>query len=264
MSPDLLFWLSLVIKMLVTAGFVVLATAVAERAGAFVGALIATLPIAAGPAYVFLALEHDAGFLAASAIASLAVNAVTAVFALTYAVAAQRRGLALSLAAAFVVWLVLAFWVRSMQWTLAGALVLNAVVIPVCSVLGRRFRDVKMPLMTRRWYDIPLRAVMAATLVTSVVAISTHVGPTVTGMLAVFPIVLSSLMLILQPRIGGRASAAVLANTIPGLGGFSLSLLALHLAAVPLGAPLALTLALAVSIGANLSIWAARRRGIPL
>src|SRR5262245_62109551 len=100
MSPLLLFWLALLVKMAVTAGFVVLATATAERAGPVVGALVATLPIAAGPAYVFLALDHDAAFIAASALASLAVNAVTAVFALTYAATAQQRGLALSLAAA--------------------------------------------------------------------------------------------------------------------------------------------------------------------
>src|SRR5262245_36963415 len=43
--------------------------------------------IAAGPAYVFLALDHDVPFIATSALASLAVNAVTAIFALTYAAA---------------------------------------------------------------------------------------------------------------------------------------------------------------------------------
>jgi hypothetical protein len=121
-----------------------------------------------------------------------------------------------------------------------------------------------MPLMTRRWYDVPMRAAMAAVLVAVVVALSTRVGPTVTGILAVFPIVLTSLMIILPPRIGGRASAAVLANTISGLAGFSCCLLALHLAAVPLGSTVALTLALAVSIGANLSIFTARRHGVPI
>src|SRR5919204_846239 len=104
MSSDLLFWLALAIKMVVTAGFVVLATATAERAGALVGALVATLPIAAGPAYVFLALDHDPPFVAAAALVSLAVNAVTAIYALTYAAAAQTRGLALSLAAAMAAW----------------------------------------------------------------------------------------------------------------------------------------------------------------
>jgi len=97
-----------------------------------------------------------------------------------------------------------------------------------------------------------------------VVGLSARVGATITGILAVFPIVLTSLMLILHPRIGGRATAAVLANTISGLGGFACALLALHLAAVPLGSPAALTLALAVSIAANLTIWGARRHGIPV
>ena len=141
---------------------------------------------------------------------------------------------------------------------------MNLVVIPVCVALGRRFRDVAMPLITRRWYDIPLRAGLAALQVATVVGLSTRVGPQVTGILAVFPIVLSSLTLILQPRIGGKASAAVLANTISGLAGFSLCLITLHLAALPLGSPLALTLALAVSIGANLAIFLARRRGWPV
>jgi hypothetical protein len=264
MSPDIWFWLALATKMAITAAFVVLATATAERAGAFIGALVATLPIAAGPAYLFLALDHDATFIAAAALASLVINAVTAVFALVYAVTAQRRGLATSVAVALTVWTVLALLARSIEWTLTGAVLLNLVVIGMCIAIGRRFRDVPMPLMTRRWYDVPLRAAMAALLVTTVVGLSSQVGPTVTGILAVFPIVLTSLMLILQPRIGGRASAAVLANTISGLAGFSCCVLALHLAAVPLGSAAALTLALAVSVGANLLIWAARRRGVPI
>jgi hypothetical protein len=250
--------------MAVTAGFVVLATATAERAGPVIGGLVATLPIAAGPAYAFIALDHDTGFIASSALASLAVNAVTAVYALVYAAAAQTRGLAVSLAVAMTVWIVLATAVRSLEWTLIGACLLNLLVVPACVAIGRRFRDVTMPLITRRSYDVPLRAGLAALQVAVVVGLSTRVGPEITGILAVFPIVLTSLALILQPRIGGRASAAVLANTISGLAGFSLCLLALHLAAVPLGAAAALVLALAVSIGANLSIFAARRCSLPI
>jgi hypothetical protein len=264
MSPDLAFWLGLVVKMAVTAGFVVVATATAERAGALAGALVATLPIAAGPAYVFVALDHDAGFIAASALSSLAINAMTAVFALTYAAMAQRFRVTLSLLTGLAVWVVLAALVRAFDWTLAGAIVVNLVVIPICVALGRRFRDVAMPLITRRWYDVPLRAGLAALLVATVVAASARVGPQITGILAVFPIVLSSLALILQPRIGGKASAAVLANTISGLAGFSTCLIALNLAAEPLGSPAALTVALGVSIGANLMIFVARRRGWPI
>jgi hypothetical protein len=264
MTADLAFWLALAIKMAVTACFVVAATATAERAGALVGALVATLPIAAGPAYVVIALDHDAAFIAASALASLAINAVTAIFALVFAATVQRSGFVFSLAAALTVWTVLAVVAQSIEWTLPGVVFLNVVVIAACVATGRAFRDAPMPLMTRRWYDVPMRAAMAAVLVALVVALSTRVGPAVTGILAVFPIVLTSLMIILPPRIGGKASAAVLANTISGLAGFSCCLLALHLAAVPLGSPLALSLALAVSIGANLLIFTARRHGVPI
>src|SRR6516164_2539725 len=58
MSPDLMFWFALTTKMAITALFVSVATIIAERLGAAVGALVATLPVSAGPVYVFLALDH--------------------------------------------------------------------------------------------------------------------------------------------------------------------------------------------------------------
>src|SRR5438034_1763441 len=118
MSPDLAFWLALVLKMAVTAGFVVVAAMVAERAGPAVGAMIATLPVAAAPAYVFLALDHDVEFIAHSALGSLSANAVTAIFALTYALIARRRGLLDSFLTAQCVWFVLASTLSSAQWTI--------------------------------------------------------------------------------------------------------------------------------------------------
>ena len=49
MSSDLTFLLMLVLRMAVTAGFVVSASFIAERSGPVIGALVATLPISAGP-----------------------------------------------------------------------------------------------------------------------------------------------------------------------------------------------------------------------
>src|SRR5262249_51644664 len=50
--------------------------------------------------------------------------------------------------------------------------------------------------------------------------------------LAVIPVIYVSIMVILHPRVGGPATAAVLANAIPGLAGFGAALLTLHLIAV--------------------------------
>jgi hypothetical protein len=264
MSPDFAFWLALAAKMLVTVAFVVAATVTAERAGALIGALVATLPISAGPAYVFLALDHDAKFIAQSALGSLAINAINVIFALAYALLAQRRALSVAMPAALGLWFVLAVSANAVPWTLPSALLLNVVVLPVCLAIGRRLRDAPMPPVRQRWYDALLRALGVSVLVGTVVTVSFWVGPTATGILAVFPIVLLSIMIILHRRVGGPASAAVLANGISGLVGFGLTCITLHLAAVPLGVAVALSLALAVSIGWNVFVWSARRRGIPV
>jgi hypothetical protein len=245
-----------------TAAFVVAATKAAERAGALIGAMIATLPIAAGPSYVFLALDHDAQFLADGALASLTVNAANALFALVYASLAQRRSLAPSLGAALATWTAAAVLIREVPWTTPTAILFNVVVFAVCLPVGNRFRHVAMPPVVPRWYDVPLRAAMVALLVAVVIGSSRQVGPAVTGILAVFPIVLTSLMLILHPRIGGPATAAIIAHTILGLIGFSLCCLTARLAIVPLGPALGLSLALAVSIAVNIGFWALRRRSI--
>src|SRR3974377_1841897 len=105
MPLDLMFWIGVAIKMAITALFVSVATLVAEKLGAAVGALVATLPVSAGPVYVFLALDHDAAFISASAVASLALNTATAIFITVYVLIAQRRSLWISVSLAITVWL---------------------------------------------------------------------------------------------------------------------------------------------------------------
>jgi uncharacterized membrane protein (GlpM family) len=261
MSPDIAFILALLIKMLVTAGIVVAASLIAERAGPMIGSLVATLPVSAGPAYVFLSLDHDAAFIAATALASFVATSGTLLFALVYALVAQRHGMVVSLSCAHATWLGFALASRSFDWTLPRAAIVAVIVFTACIVLSRPLRHVPMPPPKRRWYDVPLRAGMVSTLVLVVVSVSNAFGSYVTGILAAFPVVFTSLSLILHPRVGGPPTAAVLAHSMVGMIGFSFGLVALYLAAVPLGAPLALTLALAICIAWNLTLFALRRRG---
>ncbi len=257
---DLTLWLALALKMAVTAGFVVGAAMTTERAGPMIGALVATLPIAAGPAYVFLALDHDPEFLAQSALGSIAAHAATGVFSLIYVLLAQRCGMAISVAGAVGLWFVVALLLRSMEWTFIPLAAINLAIFALCITVTTRYLNVPMPPVRRRWSDVPLRALMVAGLVAAVVGLSGHVGPTLTGLLAVYPVVMTCLMLIFHRRAGGPASAALISNTFWGLVGFSACLFTLHLAAVPLGAPAGLVLALAVSVAWNLVVWMLRRR----
>ncbi|MDU1691076.1 MAG: hypothetical protein E6848_15910, partial [Bradyrhizobium sp.] len=90
MSLDPTLLLVLGLRMAIAASFVVSASMIAERTGPVIGALVATLPISAGPTYVFLALDHDAAFIAEGALTSLPINAATIFLSLAYAVLAQR------------------------------------------------------------------------------------------------------------------------------------------------------------------------------
>ena len=96
---------------------------------------------------------------------------------------------------------------------------------------------------------------MVTPLVGAVVTLSFRIGPAGSGVLAVFPIVYASIMVILHPRVGGLATVAVLANAVPGLTGFGAALLILHLTAVSLGSALALVAVLGVSVAWNAGLY---------
>jgi hypothetical protein len=265
MSPDLTLILTLGLRMAVAAAFVVTASFITERSGPVIGALIATLPFSAGPSYVFLALDHNAAFIAQGALASLPINAATIFMGLTYVVLAQRWNALVSAGGAIAVWIALAALMRTVPWSLATGLLANAIAFAICLPLLRRFRHAKMPLITRRWYDIPLRAGLVATLVAIVTSLSGWVGPGVSGTIALFPVVFTSIMLILHPRIGGPATAAVVANSGWGLIGFGVGIAVIHLAALPFGSAIALSLALATCVSWNLGLWwIGRRRAVRL
>jgi hypothetical protein len=264
MSPDLLLRLAFALKITVTAVFVVACSLIAERAGALVGALVVTLPASAGPAYVLMAMDHDASFVAGAATGGLATAAVNAVFCLVYAAAAQRHGIVASFAAAFATWILLALLAGSLTWTFAGVIVLSLVTFGVCVPLAGRFCHDTTPPGEHHWYDVPVRALLVCTLVAVVVGLSAKLGSALSGSLALFPIALSSTGLILHRRIGGAATAAVMANAIPASAGFAIGLALLHVTAVPLGIAAALCLTLLVSVGWNMALWSVRRRATPV
>jgi hypothetical protein len=220
---------------------------------------VATLPVSAGPVYVFLALDHDSTFISSSAVASLALNSATAIYLTAYVLIAQRRSMWLSISLAFVMWLAAVLVLSPVRWAAWSASALNVIVFTACTFIVQPFCLVRIPQATRPWYDFVLRAGLVASLVGVVVTLSFQIGPTGSGVLAVFPVIYTSIMLILHRRVGGPATAAVLANAVPALAGFGLALLTLHLAAVPLGSGAALILAFGVSVVWNAVIYAIRR-----
>jgi hypothetical protein len=105
---------------------------------------------------------------------------------------------------------------------------------------------------------------MVGLLVVTVVGLSPRLGPSLTGIAALFPVTFSSLILALHPRLGGRIAAATMAGALRIMPGFSLGCLALHLTAVALGSALAMLAALGVMLlwSGTLVLWRMRRARI--
>ena len=97
------------------------------------------------------------------------------------------------------------------------------------------------------------------------VKIGALLPPQASGILSVAPILMTSIALVLHPRVGGRATAALFAHTLSGLVGMVIAFAVVHLAIEPIGLPLALLTGLVVTVAWNLLLIALKtwRREAP-
>lgn len=260
-----MFWLILLIRAAVTATVVVSASVLAETVGPFWGGLIVSMPVAAGPAYVMLAMQQEPSFITAATLGSLAANAVTVVFMMAIVILAPRLRWPVALGCALLTWFISAAVVRLFAWDLVSVLLLNIAVFAVCLRLTRHATGqlaVRGKGIRRRWYDLPLRAAMVGALVTTVVSTSRLLGPTLTGMGAVFPVALTGLALLVMPRLGGAAAAGLFATAMRAMPGFAIAAVLLHLAAEPCGPWWGMLIAISGQLvfSAALAGWSHRSR----
>lgn len=249
-----------ILKMGLVAGLVVVAARVAERTRPALAALIATLPFSIGPTYVLLALEHDTAFVSAAALKSLPGAAATVVFIVAYAHATIRFRPLSAVLVAFAAWLPAAILGHLIAWSLSGAMAVAVLSVLVGLYLTQPLlRGSIGSAMTRQWYDLPLRALGVAALVGTVTGFSTILGPSGVGVLANFPVIMSSLGLILHLRNGAAAASGMLAHSVGGMAGVMIALFTVHLTVVPVGAAGALSLGLTICILWNLMLYALSR-----
>lgn len=240
---------ALLIKLASTALLVVVATGFAARFGAFIGAMIAAIPISAGPAYLFIAMENDAAFVAKSALTSLGVNPMTVVLLIVIAGLIERLGILVALIAGVSVWLAGAFAIAWAELSAVQAVALHVIVFSVCIYLsGSLVGDVAGQSAKRGFYDILLRVFAVVSVVGGAVLAGRLIGPAASGVVALIPVVWISMAVVTYARLGAATCSAVLANGIVPMIGFGLALGSIHLLAMPYGSTVALIAGLTISI----------------
>jgi len=251
---------ALAARMAAVAVFVVIVALISERAGPFFGAMVASLPVYTGPVYLFLALDHPPEYLARVAVASMATCGVIPVYLLIYGLLARAgRSMSLSLSVGLGAWLVFAVFVQLYDWSLAEALLFAVPVFAVSLLLAPHFTDaVPLKAGQRAWLDLAVRVLLVTIVVGIVNALSPFVPAQLTGILSIMPTVTTSLIVVLHGRIGGPATAALLAHSIGGLIGMLLAVTLVAATVVAWGPALSLSLALCVSVTWNLTLIAAK------
>lgn len=264
MTADLPLWIQIGVKVLIAATVVVTASVMAEKSGPFIGGLILALPVSVGPAYAMLALQASPAFVAQSGLGSLVSNVMVGAYVLTYLLLARRVPLLLSVGAAVAVWLAGVALLKLAALSPLALVLLNVAAFAVFIPLSRgALSSTPPPLRVRRWFELPLRALLVGTLVASTLTVSALIGPAWTGIAMAFPITLTSSILIMQPAIGAAATAAVMASVVRGLAPFALAYWLIYALALPLGVWPALGLALlSILVWVGALYWrGARRRG---
>jgi hypothetical protein len=189
----------------------------------------------------------------------VAACGVIPVFLIFYALMA-RAGHAMlpSLLVGLGGWLACAIFVQLYDWSLIEALLFAIPIYGVSLLLSRYFTDAAALKPTgRTWVDLPLRVLLVAGIAGLVTAMSPFVPAKLTGILSIMPTVTTGLIMVLHGRIGGSATAALLAHSVGGLIGMLLALTLVGFTIVAWGSALSLSLALATCISWNLMLIAA-------
>lgn len=258
-------WLSILVKAAFAAAVVVTATRIAERSGPLVAGLVIALPVSVGPTYVMLALTTSPEFVAASAQGSLAANIAIATMATLYVRLSRRMPMPAALLLGFCGWLGMAWGLREAALPLAWLLAANVLAYAVALGLTRfALAGRKLLAGAARWYDLPVRALSVGAFAATLVTVSHFIGAQWTGILAAFPLVITSSVLLMTPRVGTPATAAAMATVIQGMVAYPLAYWIICARAVAWGPAWALLAALAVIVAWQGVVFAWRQsRSLP-
>ena len=210
------------IKTLFTGAILLVASLAAERAGVLIAAIIVTLPLNAGPGFLFVALETSPDFLARGGLASFTATFAVHTFTTAYAWSSGRiRGFWLVWGIAVAAWLLVSIPLIQANLSLWQAALLIAGSFVLSHLLrDRRYDHGKTPTHASRQVSIRFLVVRALTGGAAVALTATAakwLGPDLTGLGFAFPVMLTASAWMLYTAYGPIFSAATISNTRKGL-----------------------------------------------
>lgn len=218
----------LALKLTIVPLLIAAITFAGHRWGAAVAGWLAGLPVVAGPVLFFIAIEHGPAFAATAAAGTLAGVAGAVAFAIVYSWVATR----FAWPASFACGLAAYFSVVAVLNLIAPSLALAALVSVGSLLVGPRLfprTTPAAPIVVSTYPEVACRMLAGATLVVLVTHFSESLGPQLSGLLAVFPVITSVLAVFSHWRSGYGCTVLLLRGLLFGLIAFAAFCLALAL-----------------------------------
>jgi hypothetical protein len=223
-----------------------------RRWGAAASGLLVALPLVVGPILLITDLEHGAHFASRAAGASLLGLVALALFVVVLGRALRSRGWVIAIGAGWAAFLAVALALARLE--LAPGLGLVAAVAAFAlapSLLGGDMRpEILAPARPPAW-DLPARALATALLVLALTGLAAALGPTLTGVLAPFPIATSVLAAFVLAQDGPLHAHGLLRGFLRGAFGFAAFCFLAAVLLVPAGPAVAFALALCGALAAQ-------------
>lgn len=232
----------ILLKLLLVPAALGLVSVAGKRWGPEVAGLLAGFPIVTGPILLLLALDKGEIFAAQSAIAALSAVFASVTFSVVYSWVCQRRGWALSMLAALFAWLATALSLTllpSSAWVslcvALGTLTLAPYVFP------RKPESIISSALQYR--EILYRMLAGMLLTVAVTQFSSLIGPSWSGLFAVFPI-LGIVLAVSSHRTSGNLFAvSLLSAMVASLYSFVAFCFSLAIVLPALGTPVSFVIA---------------------
>jgi hypothetical protein len=245
----------LLLKLVLAPILIAVVTLGARRWGPRVGGWLTGLPTVAGPTLVFYAFEQGTTFAARASHATLVGLVAIPWFCVAYAYTGKRAGWAASLLAGWSTFVLGIAFLTRLELNVFVTWVLLAVncaagyaALPAPGVTSTE-------AVHSKW-DLPLRMLAAAALVTILTAVADILGPQLSGLLAPFPVATAIVAAFTHKQRGVGSVVMFFRGFLPALVSFGLFCVVLAVALEPLGIGLALTLALAVQLSTQVvTLW---------
>jgi hypothetical protein len=225
----------LILKLCLVPLLIYLVTLIGRRWGPNAAGWFSALPIVAGPILLTMALEQGRGFVATAAANTLLAVIAVLVFCLAYAWAACRFAVAGSILAALAAYAVAVAALQLVALPLLPGFVLVVCLLALAPRLFPRMEVIEAGAAASRGHgrpanDLPLRMMAGALLSFTVTCAAAALGPRLSGVFAMFPVMGTILVGFSHYGAGPAYAVNILRGMVRGYYAFATFCLVLSLA----------------------------------